>query len=302
VEVMQTSYKMDIIEAPSVAVCPFWPGEDIVRPDWVPKNDMVQAFHYGVDGQTKLDVQPYGCQYDRGCMCLNLFDAPKGPTMFHDFAQRSVQNIGTTGEKSENTMTFRERIEVRTNLTDPSPDKTLKVGFFDSVDPAPQWFYMTEGVWVLGSLELQTWTVSDLTLGGIKDTFTKGKDGIKEGMMKQRHIFRYTSQEVGARGAATESFVSYEMKNFFVDDTLSSETAFSPYALLYLLVLIAIRSAMVGLFINTMFPEYNPDKDKTVVREHSGASQSLSSWCFCCCCFPRSDGSAEKEPLLGGAP
>merc|ERR1719238_2179610 len=119
--------------------------------------------------------------------------------------------------------------------------------------------------------------------------------------MKQRHIFRYTSQEVGARGAATESFVSYEMKNFFVDDTLSSETAFSPYALLYLLALIAIRSAMVGLFINTMFPEYNPDKDKTVVREHSGASQSLSYY-FCCCCFPWSDGREEKEPLLSGAP
>ena len=41
-----------------------------------------------------------------------------------------------------------------------SGPRGLQVGFYDSVDKAPQWFYMSQGVWVLGSLELQTWTVA----------------------------------------------------------------------------------------------------------------------------------------------
>ena len=38
-----------------------------------------------------------------------------------------MSNIGTTGEASESEMIFRERIEARTNVTDPSKDGTLKV-------------------------------------------------------------------------------------------------------------------------------------------------------------------------------
>jgi hypothetical protein len=295
IEVYTSSYKMDVIEAPSVAVCPFNPGVDVIPAPGVPEEDMIKVVKYGVDGPEYLKTKSYKCDYDRGCMCVNLWSVKDGPVNFQDYRQKDVEGIGTTGEKTDRQMTFRERIEVSTNVTDPSKDKTLKVGFYDSVDKAPQWFYMSQGVWVLGSLELQTWTVSDMSFDAIWHTMK----GDLESMMTSRHLFRYTSQEVGDRGGTTESFVSYEMKNFFVDDTVSSETAFSPFALLSLVVMIMVRSAVIQLFTSTMFPEYDPKKGELVIRENSSTADSVTNWCGCFCFLPiRGGKSDERTPLM----
>jgi hypothetical protein len=301
VEVMTTSYKVDKVEAPSFAICPFWPGSEVIVPDGKKMSEAVSVTKYGVKGPETLKVEPYICQYDRTCVCANLHDLGSEGVIFQDHLSRDTQNIGATGVKSQSAMSFRERIEVRTNVTDGSGDKTMKMGFYDSVDPAPQFFYMGQGSYVLGTLELQTWTVSDLTFEGLWDTYK----GDLTAMAKARHIFRYTSQEVAAERAAQrpdESIFSYEMKNFFVDDTVSAETAFSPYTLLYLLVLIAVRSAVISVFTSTMFPEYDPKKDEIKEREMSGAADSVTYWCRCCfwcnSCLVRDREPTERSRLV----
>jgi len=256
------------------------------------RND--EVFHvtkYGTKGPERLPVEARICKYDRTCVCGDLWQAAKDdePIWFQDHVSRDTEGIGTMGDKSESEMIFRERIEVTTNVTDGSGDKTLKVGFYDSVDPVPQFFYMGQGGYVLGSLELATWTVADFTFEGMYETvmgiFT-GNMGNMTAMARPRHIFRYTSQEVAedrSKDLPNQSIFSYEMKNFFVEDTVSSETAFSPYTLAYLLMLIVIRSAVVSIFISTMFPEYDPTKDDVKQRENSSAASMMARYCSCCC-------------------
>jgi hypothetical protein len=301
VEVLTTQYKVDKVEAPSVVVCPFWANTETLVPAGVPDDEIFSVVKYGVKGAEKLLVEARTCKYDRTCVCGDLWPAGKDgePIWFQDHISRDTKNIGTTGSKSESEMIFRERIEVTTNATDGSGDKTLKIGFYDSVDPAPQWFYMGQGGYVLGSLELNTWTVSDFTAEGAYETVS----GNLSAMVRPRHIFRYTSQEVAkerSKELPNQSIFSYEMKNFFVEDTVSAETAFSPYTLVYLVVLIVIRSAVISIFTSTMFPEYDPTKDEVKHREMSGAASSMSQYCGCCCfsnCFGRGEPS-ETSRLL----
>jgi len=290
VEVMTTQYKVDKVEAPSVVVCPFWPGKETLVPAGVRDDEILHVTKYGTKGPERLIVEARTCKYDRTCVCGDIWPAGKDgePVWFQDHISRDTKGIGTMGGKSESEMIFRERIEVTTNATDGSGDKTLKVGFYDSIDPAPQWFYMSQGGYVLGSLELATWTVSDFTFEGMYETFM----GNVTAMVRPRHIFRYTSQEVAEDRSAelpNQSIFSYEMKNFFVEDTVSAETAFSPYTLAYLIMLIVIRSAVISIFISTMFPEYDPTKDDVKHRENSSAATMLASYCTCCCssCFGR---------------
>jgi len=299
VEVMQTGYKMDRLEAPSIAICPFNALDKVVTPE---KGEWVEVYKYGTDGETKLDCmnattpdcRVHSCVYDRECICVEMFSQ-----QFQDHIQRDVGSIGTTGEKSNAEMIFRERFLMVSHIQDPSEDGALKVGFYDSIDKAPNWFYAAVGGYILGQLELQTWTVTDLTWEGIRDTFY----GDWQSTMKQRHIFRYTSQEVarGKRGEH-ETRLSYEMKNFFVDDTVAAESAFSPYTLLFLLVLIAVRSAIIQVFINVMFPEWKLHTGVTV-REISSHAETSSRWCSCCLCVScfwktKKEGSLEeREPL-----
>jgi hypothetical protein len=301
VEVMTTQYKVDKVEAPSVVVCPFWASTETLVPAGLKDTEILHVTKYGIDGPERLMVEARTCRYDRTCVCGDLWPLGKGsePVWFQDHVSRDTKNIGTTGEKSEAEMVFRERIEVMTNATDGSGDRTLKVGFYDSVDPAPQFFYLGQGGYGLGSLELATWTVSDFTFEGLYETVM----GNVTAMVRPRHIFRYTSQEVAEERSAVlpnQSIFSYEMKNFFVEDTVSAETAFSPYTLAYLIMLIVIRSAVITIFISTVFPEYDPHKDDVKHREMSGAASSLARYCGCCCfsnCFGRGEPS-ETSRLL----
>merc|ERR1719421_2033295 len=113
-------------------------------------------------------------------------------------------------------------------------------------------------------------------------------------------MFHFTGAPVGQdlnSRPQNQTIFSYEIKDFFVQATMSSTSSISIFTLGYLAILIAIRSAVVGIFIQIMFPEYDPKRDEVKVRELSGTSDCILTWC-CCCCRRRGRGE-ESEPLLG---
>merc|ERR1719451_128475 len=114
-----------------------------------------------------------------------------------------------------------------------------------------------------------------------------------DGLSKERHIFRYTSQEVAhdldEETRPLESIFSYKMKNFFVPHKVAAETSFSLYAIFSVLVIIALRGVVVDNFKAVMFPSYDPHKDARGVRrrEMSDHANCCSEVCCCFCCFQR---------------
>jgi hypothetical protein len=292
VEVITSTYKMNSLEAPSVAICPFWPNTAIVPPPDTEQEDILHVMKYGVRGPERLAVVPHICKFDRVCICGDLFDLGQdgGPVLFHDHRISETQNIGATGEASESEVRFRERIEVSTNATDGSGNETLKVGFYDSTDEAPKFWYMHQGAYVLGKLELSTWSVQTITFQSIYNAITSPISSA-QGLVKETHLFRYTSQEVAhvlhGETKPLESTFSYQMKNFFVDHKIAAETSFSLYAVWYLLLLVAFRGLVVQTFKTVMFPEYDPHTDETGVkrREMSDHANNMAEYgcCFSCC-------------------
>jgi hypothetical protein len=303
VEVVTTTYKMDWVEAPSVAVCPFWPDTSIKLRS-TPRGRLLHVVKYGAEGPEHLEVQAYTCTFDRVCICGDLWEFGSDESSrvaFRDHRSRRVGNIGTTGAVSEAKLKFRERIEVKTRATDSSGDETLKVGFYDSVDRRPQWFYMHQGAYVLGTLELATWTVSHGTFEAMYH-FLTGEWGA---LIETRHLFRYTSQEVaqGLWGEKwPESTFSYEMKDFFIENTVSSETSMSFYTLAYLLFIFVIRHAVVNIFVGFMFPEHQEHAGEAKQRDMSHQAEVFAEmicWSSFTKCFERLE-SSETPPSAPG--
>jgi hypothetical protein len=282
VEVATTMYKMDYVEAPSVAVCPFWPATAIRVPAGAERGSLLHVTKYGTHGPERLEVQARTCAFDRICICGDLWEigSDEGArVVFHDHLSREAGNIGATGELSASKLKFRERIEVKTRATDGSGNETLKVGFYDSIDGRPQWFYMHQGAYVLGTLELSTWTVSHCTFGALYEFFT----GNLHAMSEKRHLFRYTSQEVATTDGRdrAESIFSYKMKDFFITNTVSAETSLSFYTLVYLIFIFAIRHAVVDIFIGFMFPAHDPHKGEAKQRDMSHHADLFARMCCC---------------------
>jgi hypothetical protein len=300
VEVMTTTYKLNNIEAPSVAVCPFWPGTEVVLPEGVPQEELLHVVKYGVHGPERLRLSPQLCSFDRVCICGEIWNSgPDGaPVFFRDHKMRETRDIGATGEKSDREVRFRERIEVKTNVTDGSGNETLKVGFYDSVDEAPQWFYMHQGAYMLGTLELSTWSVSRISFEAMYQWFT----GDTKALVKPRHLFRYTSQEVATDldqdHSPNESIFSYSMKNFFVENKVAAETSFSLYAIGCLLAVVAVRSTAYSAFIGAMFPEEDPLKGQVKPREMSSHADFVAQYCCCFCCLRRPGSSPQETDRL----
>lgn len=296
IEVIRSGYKLDVIEAPSVAICPFWAKTKVTLP--ADKSKWATAEITSMHGTKRIDIEPFVCSYDRDCVCVDLFKH-KGAndastTSLSDYITEKGKSVGFSGDFSSRETKFRDHVEIRTMLTDPSGDETLKIGLYDSVDPSPNWVYINQGEYSMGTLELATWTVTDMSLRGVRSTL----DGDWKAMAKPRHIFRYTSQEVGRRGAYrqwNETSINYEMKNFFVDDTVSSETAFSGYTLAFLLFLILTRSVAIAIFFEAVLPEYVEKKDREVQRELSGVARGIS-FVFRPCSRRLRGGPAEQEP------
>merc|ERR1719161_1790617 len=226
--------------------------------------------------------------------------------MFHDHRISETERIGETGDRSDAEVRFRERIEVKTNATDGSGNETLKVGFYDSTDEAPKFWYMHQGAYVLGKLELSTWSVQTITFRSIYNAISSPITGglFGQGIVKETHLFRYTSQEVAhvlhGETRPFESTFSYQMKNFFVDHKVAAETSFSLYAVWYLFILVAVRGLAVQTFKSLMFPEYDPHRDEKGVkrREMSDHADQLAEYCCCFCCCHRRAEPRETTRLL----
>jgi hypothetical protein len=292
IELFSSIYKVDFVEAPSLAFCPYnsndtiaWPGNTA---PWV------TAEKFDLKGSHSLKVPVKNCTFDRNCGCADL-------SAFHltDTARETVKPLRHPAAQ-ETAMVFRESIQIHTNLTDPSGAHVLKVGIYDSFDTAPDWLYMNEGQTLVTQLELIVWTVIDISVEGLVKTLK----GDLRAMMKNRHIFRYTSQQVNNydRGRPShDTAMKYEMKTFFVEETMSSHRAFSLYTVGVLFALIALRWVVVDAFFLAMMPEYQEKRDDTVVRELSPSAIWLRSM-LCGCCLKDKDSpegdTGERDPLL----
>jgi hypothetical protein len=190
VEVSSTMYKVDSLEAPSIVVCPFWPGTRI-RPQ---RDPAVELWFYSVEGPLEVNTTPTFCRFDRECICLDL----DGSLQFTERKQAETGMIGTMGDKlnltSDRQMEFKERLELRAWVQDPSPDSTLKIGFYDSVDATPVWTYTKERSQMIGNLELVEWIVSSISFNNLIATIRERRNRMQE----RRHIYKYNAQSVGA--------------------------------------------------------------------------------------------------------
>jgi hypothetical protein len=280
IEVFTQQYKVDYIEAPSLAFCPYEFNASIQWP--AAKEPWVSAFKNDLAGHHSLDIQGESCRFDRTCACVDL----------HKYGLTDVdRDERINGGRP---MVFHEYIEVRVNLTDPSPERTLKVGIYDHADTSPDWFYMNQGGHWIGQMELTIWTVVDASFQGLFRTL----EGDWRAMCKNHHVFRYTSQEVGnprMHRQWNETHVQYEMKTFFVDETMSSQRAFSLYSVGVIFAIIAIRWALVETFFIVFIPQYEEKTDEPVVRQLSSTSELIRTWL--CCCF-RFSSAGEEQPLI----
>lgn len=291
IEVMENVYKRDIIEAPSLAICPFNQNTSIRIPKG--PDPVVKVIKYDLAGSRIVDATMHGCAYDRQCVCLDL-----SQLSFVDHLMRDTMYAGFNGVASKSPITFKERVEIITTLEDPSPDNTLKVGLYDSMDVTPDWVYVTEGRYIFCKLQLLMWTVTDFSVRGVEDTL----NGDLSAMGKMRRLYSPIIQEAGSwkteRGTDTvQTSMSFEMNNFFVTETVSSETAFSFYTLAFLVFLIALRAVMVDAFLSFMFPLWEDPALGPKPREMSWMTQALTSM-LCYCSNDDDDDDAEvRKPL-----
>jgi len=283
IELFSNLYKVDFVEAPSLAFCPFNPNDTIQWPAGT--EPWVSATKYDLKGSHGLSITARNCSFDRSCGCVDM-----GAYRLFDSARETHQ------DPAHHAMVFRENVEIRTNLSDPSAERVLKVGIYDSFDTAPDWFYVNQGSMFIGQLELIIWTVVDISVQGLLNTFK----GDWRAMVKNRHIFRYTSQQIGntrLHKEWSETSVRYEMKTFFVEETMSSHRAFSLYTVGVILALIAFRWVVVDAFFMITMPEWTEKKDVPVNRELTPTAIWFRN--LCCCCLDDSE-PRERDPLMDG--
>lgn len=289
IELFSSMYKVDFVEAPSLAFCPFNPNAAI---QWPRATDLpVLASKVDLDGTHALHPKVNNCTFDRTCACVDM-----GAFRLSDLSRRH----GNPASTLHHEMVFRESMEILTTLTDPSPEQIIKVGIYDTYDTAPDWFYVNQGAMFIGQLELIVWTVVDISFTGLWNTVK----GDIRAMVKNRHIFRYTSQQVSRRERqpptrlattlASPTSVRYEMKTFFVEETMSSHRAFSLYTVGVIIALIMLRWVVVDIFLMLVMPEWTEHRETRIVRELSPTATWLRN--LCCCCLPSEPD--EHEPLL----
>jgi hypothetical protein len=305
VEAMESLYKVGSIEAPSVAVCPFWPGTTIIEPEGL----LAKAKFYSPDGVKEVELDPKKCSFDRTCICVNI-----EAITFRDHAFADTRHLGTMGDQidlSQNQeMEFNDRLELQTWLHDPSLDHVLKFGFYDSVDLTPYWFYAHEDSYVTGTLALNKWVVQDIRWA----TFMESLKTMTNKLWQERSIYHYESQEIlygqdrrsdtgteklvnaaanstallhrtvrhRANGVVDEGLdavyggstvVAYSMASFFITETHSSETVVSFFSIMVVCLLLAAQVPAVRMLKNTLFPEHIHNLD-TLWEEHRKRRQA----------------------------
>lgn len=304
VEALESLYKVGSVEAPSMAVCPFWPGTSILENE----GTTVKAKFYNPNGVEDVDVKPKKCNFDRSCICVSM-----QAVTFKDHAHEDTRHLGTMGDEidlSQNQeMEFNDRIELQTWLRDPSLDHVIKFGFYDSVDATPVWFYAHEDSYVTGTLTLNKWFVQDIRWA----TFMESLKTMENKLWQERSVYRYQSQEIlyghegrisgeekllnagenstallrrrvhhRASGIVDEGLdsvyggstvVAYSMSSFFVTETHSSESVVSFFSLAVLGLLLAAQVPMIHIVKNTLFPEH-VHKMETLWAEHQQRRQA----------------------------
>jgi hypothetical protein len=286
IELFSNLYKVDYVEAPSLAFCPFNPNDTIQWPagaePWATANK-VEMY-----GENQLDVVARNCTFDRNCACIDM-------SAFH-LRDVTEDTAHEHKERGKHDFVFRESIDIRTNLSDPSAEQVLKIGIYDSIDDRPDWFYVNQGSMFVGQLEMTVWTIVDVSIHGLINTFK----GDLRAMVKNRHIYRYTSQQVGSlreHPPWQETSIRYEMKTFFVEETMSSPSAFSWYTVGVIFLLFAARWLILDAFYAVTMPEWKETSTGTVTRELTSHAVWLRDLCFCCM---RDSEPSEREPLIEG--
>lgn len=292
IEVIRSSIKLQKVETPSVAICPFMANSTIEPPG--PGVDWVEGELIRPSGITKLNSTPYTCHnlkdLNRGCVCFDL-----GNYQLEDHTTKKALTSNPGFLTNDMETLFRERVEITTNLRDPSGEDTLEIGLYTHNDRLPDWFYVGQGQYTIGNLELATWTATDISVGGLQRTL----EGDATAMAKYRLMFTFNGFQVGTRGLHrpwNQTKMSYEMKNFFVDETVSSEKAYSLYGCLILCLLFLVKSAIHKLFVDAVMPAVDPNLDKIVKREISTPVAWLAF--VCCCCFSTTTDSADENAAL----
>mmetsp|Transcript_6593 Transcript_6593/g.14338 ORF Transcript_6593/g.14338 Transcript_6593/m.14338 type:complete len:360 (-) Transcript_6593:97-1176(-) len=297
-EVFSTTIKVDYVEAPSLAICPFEFNATILPPNTDNKT-WVTIKKQGVKGAMEVEPKISACVYDRKCICVDMSKQVLSDITVEATASDRIDDGGAGELQSDVRNGFSEAIEVKTRLGDTSTRNALKLGFYDSVDHIPMWFYANEGSYNAVHLELRLWYAVSLTFRSILSALYHGASSP---LVWKRHLFRMSAEDVDAidfydgtprRDTTT---ISYGMRNFFVDETLSSENAWSIYNLAALVLLLLMQSTLANYFFNAMFPADDEASRKVQPRRLSRASKELVS---ICCCSRRRDGEAnEQSPLV----
>lgn len=240
VEIVDHRLKYAKLEAPSIAICPWNPGAKIMHhPN---ASYSTHALKLTLDGVTRLPNEPRRCEYDRVCECLDL----------HDVFLNDIEDShhGPTGRKSMEEQNFRESIEIRTTLMDPSPHRTLKMGFYDSLDHRPSWFFGPQWHFILGQLRLDSWMVSEENTENLHAVFTLN---MKE--LDRRHFYNFDYSDTV--GAPNQRFtrLMYEYRTYFVMETISAERTLSLFTFVLFVVLV-VGLSQVLIIWELLFPVY----------------------------------------------
>lgn len=240
IEIVDHRMKYSRLEAPSIAVCPWNAGSTIMRhPN---ASYSIHAIKIELDGTKRLPHKPRMCLFDRVCECLDL----------HNVTLNDVEDShhGPTGLESHEEQNFREGIEIRTTLMDPSEHKTLKFGFYDSQDHRPSWFYSPQWFFLIGQLRLDSWMVSEENQDNIHAILT-----FDPSELDRRHFYNFDFSST--IGTANQRFtrLHYEFRTFFVMETISSERTVSLFTFV-LFILLVVGVSQVLIIWELLFPVY----------------------------------------------
>jgi len=137
----------------------------------------------------------------------------------------------------------------------------LKIGLYNSVDALPSWFYVTQGKSAMANLELEYWYVTDVSAKSAVDAW----HGNSKSLVRPRQMYRIFMQEVGYGGGSFGNIttVIYQMRHFFIDEAVASESAMSIYTIAFLAMFVVGRRALTSMFVEAVMP-LRVDKDKPV--------------------------------------
>jgi hypothetical protein len=270
VEIVDHRMKFAHLESPSIAVCPWLAGTAVRKQHKASYS--IYAVKYSLSGKQYLANKTHECMFDRICECLDL----SGHTL--DDVENSYH--GPTGEISMDMQSYRERIEVHTNLMDPSPARTLKFGLYDSTDARPSWFYGEQWGNLIGQLRLDSWMVSEAGASNIKAIFTGDLS-----KLDRRHFYTYSfsaTKPVWSFDQDHHRFtsMSYEFRNFFVLETISASSSLSFFTL-FALVILLVAFSNVLLIWELTFPIYVEGSGEVQKRRVAWPLRYLSKTCAC---------------------